>query len=693
MLREDSFAYGISLLVIFVDAMGVQFTAPVLVPYAISLGITIEQVGYLYTVQFIGEILCNLMMPRLSDAKGRTIVVYLSMIGSTVAYLLLGITYEMETDDAFAWLVSGKFMSGLFGGTFPIMLAYIADLTIFKPPHVSKEESQLLRLRTTTAGAMLFTIPIALAPIGGAVATFGLHLPFLVAAAVAFCGLLMSLRFMEEASAIKQRASKKNDPSYQALSTTNTDSDGKVSETATASDTAATSDGPNATPNSVVVVPTEPSASETDDKKSSESAPATPAPSTVSDPATTAPTNDTDTHGTPWADPVLLVLGMGFFFLGVLSVGMMLLPPLLFAEDTFGLQQATVVETQEKISITVGLMSVCSGASMVFFMYAGYLWLMKQGWNDVSVIALGGSITTVILTIMPFAKEIWQVAVLFALQGAGQGIFIGAMMSMPNAYLTKIWPKKMAQGRAVYNQFRAIGMLLSPLALTSAYERTGIKSAFFLVGASCAAMMLSISLFAYMQKKALDKLDSKLRARAQGGEALSDRPVGLSAEERSKLLAEGALSKEKFLKLLTARVGSKLERRNYFAVPKNVEAQYLIDELIDRALPQLPMWEEDDDGEKHLEGIARLYLSLNMPGRMHSLEERHSLDLSSLHGMMLESILDGGSHSSMQNMMQAPLPRMFVRTDSDSSITSVSSNSSINISSIGPDGKIVQSKR
>ena len=123
----------------------------------------------------------------------------------------------------------------------------------------------------------------------------------------------------------------------------------------------------------------------------------------------------------------------------------------------------------------------------------------------------------------------------------------------------------------MYNQFRAIGMLLSPLALTSAYERTGIKSAFFLVGASCAAMMLSISLFAYMQKKALDKLDSKLRARAQGGEALSDRPVGLSAEERSKLLAEGALSKEKFLKLLTARVGSKLERRNYTVENRMVE--------------------------------------------------------------------------------------------------------------------------
>ena len=75
---------------------------------------------------------------------------------------------------------------------------------------------------------------------------------------------------------------------------------------------------------------------------------------------------------------MLLVLGTGFFFIGVLSVGMMLLPPLLFAADTYGLQQSTVSETQEKISITVGLMSVCSGVSMVFFMYVGYLWLAKK---------------------------------------------------------------------------------------------------------------------------------------------------------------------------------------------------------------------------------------------------------------------------------------------------------------------------
>ena len=133
----------------------------------------------------------------------------------------------------------------------------------------------------------------------------------------------------------------------------------------------------------------------------------------------------------------------------------------------------------------------------------------EQGYSDATIIVLGGSITTTVLVLMPFTKAIWQVAILFAVQGAGQGVFIGAMMSMPNAYLTKVWPKKMAQGRAVYNQFRAVGMLLAPLALTSAYERSGIKPAFFMVGASTATTMLSVALFAFMQQNALARLEPR----------------------------------------------------------------------------------------------------------------------------------------------------------------------------------------
>jgi MFS family permease len=779
MIREDTFAYCISLLVIFVDTMGVQFTAPVLVPYAISLGISIEQVGLLYTTQFVGEIFGNMLMPKLSDARGRSVVVYLSMIGSTVAYLLIGITYL--TDEKFSWFVGGKFMSGLFGGTFPVMLAYIADLTIFQPPHVTKAESQLLRVRTTSAGAMLFTIPMALAPIGGAVSTFGLHLPFLVSAAVAFLGLLVSCRYMEEASVIKLRASKKQEALYQSINMSDNTSaadeskaiaasedaptergrtssgkvltvDNSVSTTddrhthglgmqidaslcatvvaeggqaiaggitvgdvitkmgdvdftsgqtdveAVAALTAAKDDGVDIVVefnggiiasedkiSSVVVVPTDPSPSVSDDEKLTVSTgTTTPTPSSAVDPAETSK----ESNSSPWADPVLLILGAAFFFLGVMSVGMMLLPPLLLAGDTYGLQLSTVQETQEKISITFGLMSVCSGVPMVFCMYVGYLWLVNKGWSDVSCIVLGGGITTIALTVMPFTTAIWHVAVLFVMQGAGQGVFVGAMMSMPNQYLTKLWPKKMAQGRAVYNQFRAIGMLIAPLVLTNTFDRAGIKPAFFVVGGSCAAMMLGVALFAFKQKRAIEKYDAQARTQIRGGEHAGEK-TALTSEERKKLLAEGALPKEKFLKALTQRVGSKLEGRNYFAVPKNAEAQYLIDELIDRALPQLPMWEDDDDGEKHLEGIARLYLGLNMPGRMHSLEERHGLDLSSMHGLLLDSILDSSGHNSMQGVGQGPLPRMFMRTDSDSSITS--RNSSISISSIGADGKIARS--
>jgi len=164
-------AYGVALLCIFVDQMGIQFTAPGLVPFSTYLGLTIEQVGNLYTAQFAGILLSNTVMPAVSDKRGRSIVVYISMAGSCIAYITQGLAsapfaqgYEYEV------LVAGKVLSGLFGGTFPVMLAYIADLSI--------PDLILLRQRTLAAVAMNFCMPVVLAPIGGALSTLGLVLPF-----------------------------------------------------------------------------------------------------------------------------------------------------------------------------------------------------------------------------------------------------------------------------------------------------------------------------------------------------------------------------------------------------------------------------------------------------------------------------------------------------------------------------------
>merc|ERR1712086_721445 len=46
-------------------------------------------------------------------------------------------------------------------------------------------------------------MPMVLAPIGGAVATFGLQLPFLIAAVVALLGFFFALRFMHDVSEIR----------------------------------------------------------------------------------------------------------------------------------------------------------------------------------------------------------------------------------------------------------------------------------------------------------------------------------------------------------------------------------------------------------------------------------------------------------------------------------------------------------
>merc|ERR1719492_178773 len=139
----NDFLYCIALLGIFVDTLGNQFTAPVLVPYAQSMDIEVTKIGTLYTAQFIGKVVSNMVLPILADKKGRRLVCILSMAGSCVAYATQGLATELGTnaDSKFMILLIGKVLSGLFGGTYPVMLAYIADLSI--------PDFELLKKRTT----------------------------------------------------------------------------------------------------------------------------------------------------------------------------------------------------------------------------------------------------------------------------------------------------------------------------------------------------------------------------------------------------------------------------------------------------------------------------------------------------------------------------------------------------------------
>jgi MFS family permease len=100
-------------------------------------------------------------MPRLADSRGRVLTVIISTAGSCVAYALQSLAYNFP-DSGFAWLLSGKIVAGLFGGTFPMLIAYSVEL--------SSPDADLVKYRQTMLITVLMVSPIMLSPIGGGVA-------------------------------------------------------------------------------------------------------------------------------------------------------------------------------------------------------------------------------------------------------------------------------------------------------------------------------------------------------------------------------------------------------------------------------------------------------------------------------------------------------------------------------------------
>jgi len=64
--------------------------------------------------------------------------------------------------------------------------AYVIELSVRDP--------KLLKTRQTMVMAMNMATPMVLSPIGGAVSTFGLEIPFWVSAGMAFLGIFFAMR-------------------------------------------------------------------------------------------------------------------------------------------------------------------------------------------------------------------------------------------------------------------------------------------------------------------------------------------------------------------------------------------------------------------------------------------------------------------------------------------------------------------
>src|SRR5262249_41992508 len=162
---------------VFIDLVGFGIVIPVLPFYAegTAFNATPRMVGLLFASYSIMQLIFSPVLGRLSDKYGRRPVLLLSIIGTGIGFLILGLATTV-------WMLFiGRILDGITGGNISTAQAYIADITT--------EENRAKGMGLIGAA---FGLGFIFGPaIGGILSHWGIHVPFFFAAALCFANALL----------------------------------------------------------------------------------------------------------------------------------------------------------------------------------------------------------------------------------------------------------------------------------------------------------------------------------------------------------------------------------------------------------------------------------------------------------------------------------------------------------------------
>ena len=155
---------------VFIDLVGFGIVIPAL-PYYVegeAFRATPFEIGLLFASYSLMQFIFSPILGSLSDKIGRRPILFFSLLGSAIGYLLIGYAGAL-------WMVfAGRIISGVTGGNISTAQAYIADVT-------SKEN----RAKGMGLFGAMFGLGFVFGPaIGGILSRYGIGVPFLFAAAL-----------------------------------------------------------------------------------------------------------------------------------------------------------------------------------------------------------------------------------------------------------------------------------------------------------------------------------------------------------------------------------------------------------------------------------------------------------------------------------------------------------------------------
>lgn len=181
-------------LVVFIDLIGFGIVIPILPYYGREFGADATTLGWLMAVYSLMQFLVAPLWGRLSDRIGRRPVLLLSLVGTGLAQILLGLAPRFS--NPLFWLFFARTFAGICAANISVAYAYVTDVTT--------PENRARGMGLIGAG---FGLGFIVGPaIGGLLSRWGYDIPMFAAAALTATNLALAwFKLREPISSTEQR--------------------------------------------------------------------------------------------------------------------------------------------------------------------------------------------------------------------------------------------------------------------------------------------------------------------------------------------------------------------------------------------------------------------------------------------------------------------------------------------------------
>ena len=181
---------------VFIDLLGYSLILPLLPYYASNFGASAAVIGLLGTVNAIGQLIAAPVIGRLSDRYGRRPLLIVAIIGTVVAFLMLGFAKTLFL------VFASRIVDGLLGGNTALARAYITDVTD------SKNRARGLGIIGAAFGLGFIIGPA----MGGFLSQYGYNVPAFVAAGLSIINLIAVIIWLPESLPAEERGRMRTNP-------------------------------------------------------------------------------------------------------------------------------------------------------------------------------------------------------------------------------------------------------------------------------------------------------------------------------------------------------------------------------------------------------------------------------------------------------------------------------------------------